>query len=87
MGKGLYSMEAPASSILDQFLVKLTAKGSDVRTFELSMQPTKLEPPPWRNHLHLGLQPPHAQAVDPLDVLGVAPLDRLGELSGSARSV
>src|SRR5262249_14338559 len=43
MGKGLYSMEAPASSILDQFLVKLTAKGSDVRMLELSMQPTKLD--------------------------------------------
>ncbi len=81
MGKGLYSMEAPASSILDQFLVKLTAKGSDVRMLELSMQPTKLDRLPgeivytW-DYKRLMFGRPIS-----LDVLGIAPIDRLGELS------
>jgi hypothetical protein len=81
MGKGLYSMEAPASSILDHFQVKLTAKGSDVRMLELSMQPTNLARQSGQivytwDYKRLMFGRPIS-----LDVLGIAPIDRLGELS------
>src|SRR5262249_54811442 len=42
VGKGLYELSVPPGGILDQFEIKLTAKGSDVRLLELSLQPTDL---------------------------------------------
>jgi type II secretory pathway pseudopilin PulG len=41
VGKGLYNLQIPPSSILDTFHIDLTAIGSDVRMLELSLQPTK----------------------------------------------
>src|ERR1043165_8476522 len=80
-GKGLYHLKTPPSGILDTFHIDLTAVGSDVRMLELSLQPTKYV----RNngqtvytwdYKHLLFGRPIA-----LDVLGIAPIDRLGELS------
>jgi len=81
VGRGLYALNAPPSKILDAFKIKLIANGSDVRMLELSMQPTSLVRDSnkttyvW-DYKRLMFGRPIA-----LDVLGIAPIDRLGELS------
>ena len=81
VGKGLYNLQIPPSSILDTFHIDLTAVGSDVRMLELSLQPTK--------YIHGRDQTVYTWDYKrllfgrpiALDVLGIAPIDRLGELS------
>jgi hypothetical protein len=81
VGKGLYNLQTPPSGILDTFHIDLTAVGSDVRMLELSLQPTKYARGngqtvyTW-DYKRLLFGRPIA-----LDVLGIAPLDRLGELT------
>jgi prepilin-type N-terminal cleavage/methylation domain-containing protein len=81
VGKGLYNLQIPPSGILDTFHIDLTAVGSDVRMLELSLQPTKYVRGSdqtvytW-DYKRLLFGRPIA-----LDVLGIAPIDRLGELS------
>ncbi|HEY7088281.1 MAG TPA: hypothetical protein VH518_09345 [Tepidisphaeraceae bacterium] len=80
VGKGLYSLLTPAGGILDAFKIEMTAHGSDVRMLELSLQPTSLARSGevtryvW-DYKRLMFGRPIA-----LDVLGIAPIDRLGEL-------
>jgi prepilin-type N-terminal cleavage/methylation domain-containing protein len=81
VGKGIYQLQTPPSRIIEQFKINLTAAGSDVRMLELSMQPTKTTHQSnsttytWDyKRLMFG----RAVAVD---VLGIAPVDRLGELT------
>jgi competence protein ComGC len=81
VGRGLYALQTPPAKILDQFKIKLVAKGSDVRMLELSLQPTGLERASGQttylwDYKRLMFGRPIA-----LDVLGIAPIDRLGELS------
>ena len=80
-GKGLYNLQPPPSSILDTFHIDLTAIGSEVRMLELSLQPTKYMRGngqtvyTW-DYKRLLFGRPIA-----LDVLGIAPIDRLGQLT------
>src|SRR6266550_8554156 len=81
VGKGLYNLQIPPSGILDTFHIDLTAVGSDVRMLELSLQPTKYSRGSGQtvytwDYKHLLFGRPIA-----LDVLGIAPIDRLGELT------
>lgn len=81
VGKGLYELSVPPGGIIDQFEVSLAANGSDVRLLELSLQPTNLTRSSgtttytWDYRRLLFGQPVR------LDVLGIAPIDRLGELT------
>ena len=81
VGKGLYDLSVVPGGILDQFNITLAAKGSDVRLLELSLQPTSLERSggtstySWNYNRLLFGRPVR------LDVLGIAPIDRLGELT------
>ncbi len=81
VGKGMYNLQTPPSGILDTFHIDLTAVGSDVRMLELSLQPTKYVRGngqtvyTW-DYKRLLFGRPIA-----LDVLGIAPIDRLGELT------
>jgi prepilin-type N-terminal cleavage/methylation domain-containing protein len=81
VGKGLYNLQTPPGAILDTFHIDLTAVGSDVRMLELSLQPTKLSRGngqtvcTW-DYKRLLFGRPIA-----LDVLGIAPIDRLGQLT------
>ena len=81
VGKGLYELSVPPGGILDQFEVSLTAHGSDVRLLELSLQPTTWTRAAgattytWDYRRLMFGQPVR------LDVLGIAPIDRLGELT------
>lgn len=81
VGKGLYYLQTPPGNILDTFHIDLTAVGSDVRMLELSLQPTAFRRANGQtvynwDYKHLLYGRPIA-----LDVLGVAPIDRLGELA------
>jgi prepilin-type N-terminal cleavage/methylation domain-containing protein len=81
VGKGLYKLPIPPAGILDTFHIDLTAVGTGVRMLELSLQPTRYGREngqtvyTW-DYKHLLYGRPIA-----LDVLGVAPIDRLGELT------
>jgi prepilin-type N-terminal cleavage/methylation domain-containing protein len=81
VGKGLYELSVPPGGILDQFRIKLDAAGSDVRLTELSLQPTSLERAAgtttyvWDYRRLLFGRPVR------LDILGIAPIDRLGQLT------
>lgn len=80
-GKGLFELSVPPGGILDRFAISLTANGSDVRMMELSLQPTSLNRSAsattyvWDYKRLMFGQPIR------LDVLGIAPIDRLGELT------
>ena len=81
VGKGIYHLQPPPGGVLDTFQIDVTAVGSDVRMLELSLQPTSYTRGngqtvySWQyNRLLFGR--PIA-----LDVLGIAPIDRLGELT------
>jgi hypothetical protein len=80
VGRGVYALQTPPAKILDTFHVQLTTHGSDVRMLELSMQPTKTDRKAgattytW-NYKRLMFGRPIV-----VDVLGIAPVDRLGEL-------
>lgn len=81
IGKGLYHLQTPPSGVLDTFDIELTAVGSDVRMLELSLQPTKYlrgngqTVYTWEYKRLLYGRP------IALDVLGIAPIDRLGQLT------
>ena len=81
VGKGLYELTVPPGGILETFDVSLTAKKSDVQFLELSLQPTNAERSgeesvyEWNYKRLLFGQPVR------LDVLGIASIDRLGELT------
>jgi prepilin-type N-terminal cleavage/methylation domain-containing protein len=80
VGKGLYELQTPPGRILDTFNLDLIANGSDVRMLELSLQPSKVTRAAGQTtytwtYARLMFGRPIA-----VDVLGVAPIDRLGEL-------
>jgi prepilin-type N-terminal cleavage/methylation domain-containing protein len=81
VGKGLYELSVPPGGRLDHFQITVAANGSDVRMLELSLQPTSLARASgtttyiWDYRRLLSGQPIR------LDVLGIAPIDRLGELA------
>jgi prepilin-type N-terminal cleavage/methylation domain-containing protein len=81
VGKGLFELSVAPGGILDEYDVALVANGSDVRLLELSLQPTSLERLAgtstyrWKYDRLLFGQPVR------VDVLGIAPIDRLGELT------
>jgi hypothetical protein len=80
VGQGLYSLQTPPGKIIDHFKIELTAVGSDVQMLELSLQPTSFSHASdqttyvW-DYARLMFGRPIS-----LDVLGIAPIDRLGEL-------
>lgn len=81
VGKGLYNLQTPPSSILDTFHIDLTAVGSDVRMLELSLQPSKYVRAAGQTVYTWDYKRLLFGRPIVLDVLGVAPIDRLGELS------
>jgi prepilin-type N-terminal cleavage/methylation domain-containing protein len=81
VGKGIYNLQTPPSGILDTFHIDVTAVGSDVRMLELSLQPTKFARVNGQTVYTWDYQRLLFGRPIALDVLGVAPIDRLGELS------
>ena len=81
VGKGLYKLQTPPCNILDTFHIDIMAIGSDVRMLELSLQPTKYVRTDGRTVYTWDYQRLLFGRPIALDVLGVAPIDRLGELT------
>jgi prepilin-type N-terminal cleavage/methylation domain-containing protein len=81
VGKGLYELSVPPGGILDQFQIELVANGSDVRLLELSLQPTSLDRAAGSSTYRWDYQRLLLGQPIRLDVLGIAPIDRLGELT------
>jgi prepilin-type N-terminal cleavage/methylation domain-containing protein len=81
VGRGLYSLQTPPGKILDRFQLRLTAAGSDVRMLDLSMQPTKLDRAGGQTVYTWDYSRLMFGRAIAVDVLGIAPIDRLGELS------
>ena len=81
IGKGIYRLQTPPAVILDTFHIDVTAVGSDVRILELSLQPTKYVRGSGQTFYTWDYQRLLFGRPIALDVLGVAPLDRLGELT------
>jgi prepilin-type N-terminal cleavage/methylation domain-containing protein len=81
VGKGLYILDIPRDGVRDRFKVTLEANGSDIQLMQFSLQPTSFERTGgstryvWEYPRLLVGNPIH------LDVLGIAPIDRLGELT------
>jgi prepilin-type N-terminal cleavage/methylation domain-containing protein len=81
VGKGLYELSVASGGLLDQYKVSLTAKGSDVRLLELSLQPTSMERSGGSSTYHWDYVRLLFGRPVRIDVLGIAPIDRLGELT------
>jgi prepilin-type N-terminal cleavage/methylation domain-containing protein len=81
VGKGIYELSVPPGGILDEFQISLVANGSDVRLLELSLQPTSLERSGGSSTYRWDYQRLLFGQPVRLDVLGIAPIDRLGELT------
>jgi prepilin-type N-terminal cleavage/methylation domain-containing protein len=81
VGKGLYNLQTPPGGILDTFHIDLTAVGSDVRMLELSLQPTKYVRGNGQTVYTWDYKRLLFGRPIVLDVLGIAPIDRLGELT------
>lgn len=82
VGKGLYELSVPPGGILDQFKVSLDVMESDVQLLELSLQPTEA-PTKEGNKTSYVWDYERLMFGQPVrvDVLGIASIDRLGELT------
>jgi hypothetical protein len=80
LGKGLYELAATPGGILDQD-VAVVANGSDVRLLELSLQPTSIDWSSGTRTYHWNYKRLLFGQPVRVDVLGIAPIDRLGELT------
>jgi prepilin-type N-terminal cleavage/methylation domain-containing protein len=81
VGKGLYELSMAQGGLLEQYKVSLTAKGSDVRLLELSLQPTSVERADGGSVYRWDYSSLLYGRPVQIDVLGIAPIDRLGELT------
>jgi type II secretory pathway pseudopilin PulG len=81
VGRGLYTLQTPPGKIIQHFRIELAANGSDVRMLELSLQPTNFSHTPNRTTYVWDYKRLMFGRPISLDVLGIAPIDRLGELS------
>lgn len=81
VGKGLYELSVAPGGLLDIYKVSLMAKGSDVRLLELSLQPTSLDRSGGSSTYRWDYTRLLFGRPVCIDVLGIAPIDRLGELS------
>jgi prepilin-type N-terminal cleavage/methylation domain-containing protein len=81
VGKGLYELALASGGLVEKYDVTLTARGSDVRLLELSMQPTSLERSGGSSTYRWDYSRLLFGRPVAIDVLGIAPIDRLGELT------
>jgi prepilin-type N-terminal cleavage/methylation domain-containing protein len=81
VGTGLYELSVAPGGLLDKYNVALTANGSDVRLLELSLQPTGLQRAGGSSTYRWDYTRLLFGRPVRIDVLGIAPIDRLGELT------
>lgn len=81
VGKGLYELNSAPAGLLDKYVVSLTANGSDLRLLELSLQPTDILRAAGSSTYRWDYQQLLYGRPLRIDVLGIAAIDRLGELT------
>jgi prepilin-type N-terminal cleavage/methylation domain-containing protein len=81
VGKGVYELAVQPGGILDQYKVALIANGSDVRMLDLSLQPTRFERDGGASRYFWDYSRLLFGRPVQVDVLGIAPIDRLGKLT------
>jgi len=81
VGKGLYELSVAPGGMLEDYDVSLVANGSDVRLLELSLQPTSLDRSGGSSTYRWNYDQLLFGRPVRVDVLGIAPIDRLGELT------
>jgi prepilin-type N-terminal cleavage/methylation domain-containing protein len=81
VGKGVYTLDIPPGGKLETFNIDLTTVGSDVRMLELPLQPTRIERGSGKTRCIWEYKDLLVGRPIALDVLGIAPIDRLGELA------
>ncbi len=81
VGKGMFELDVAQGGIVDDYDVTLVANGSDVRMLELSLQPTSLERTARTSTYHWDYERLLFGQPVQVDVQGIAPIDRLGELT------
>ncbi len=81
VGRGVYSIRMPSAKIVDHFRMAMTANGSDVRMLSLSLQPTSFDHASKQTTYIWDYKRLMSGQPIAVDVLGIAPIDRLGELS------
>ena len=80
VGRGLYDLALTPGGMLDKYEVHLVANGSDVRLMELSLQPTSLKRTSTASTYRWSYERLLFGRPVRIDVQGIAPIDRLGEL-------
>jgi len=80
-GKGIYTLEKPSGKIIDVFKTKLIANKGNIQILRLSLQPNNLEQA--HNKTIYTWEYSKLVAAKPIaiDVLGIAAIDRLEELT------
>ncbi len=81
VGKGLYELAASSGGLLETYDVSLTTNGSDVRLLDLSLQPTNITSTSAGSTYRWDYGRLFFARPVRIDVLGIAPIDRLGELT------
>jgi hypothetical protein len=81
VGRGLYQLDTPPGGVVDAFKIQLAAHESDVRMLELSLQPTSFSRGTHATNYSWDYKRLLLGRPIQLDVLGIAPIDRLGEIS------
>ncbi len=77
----MYELEIASGGLLDEHHVSVTAQGSDVRLLELSLQPTSVTRANGSSTYNWDYERLLFGRPVRIDVLGIAPIDRLGELT------
>jgi hypothetical protein len=80
-GKGVYALQKPSGKVIDLFRTKLVADRSNIRMLELSLQPNSVNFA--NNKTTYAWEYKRLVVARPIavDVLGIAAIDRLGELT------
>ena len=81
VGMGLYELRIPPGKIVEVFDVKLTANSSDLRMMELSLQLAPPKREAGKTVYHWDYKRLMLGRPIRIDILGMAPMDRLGELA------
>lgn len=81
VGKGIYTLEKPSGKIVEHFKTTLVAHQSDIRMLELSLQPSDLKRESGKTTYTWDYERLVVARPIAIDVLGIAAIDRLGELT------
>jgi hypothetical protein len=80
VGKGIYTLDKPSATIVDEFKTRVTALNSDIRMLSLSLQPNSVQREAGKTVYTWDYSRLMVGRPIRIDVLGIAGVDRLAEL-------